>query len=108
MRKILDNHIIMSGFYKGISGISLFLTIRLLIDYLGNEGYGIWVLLFTVFQLVLLMDFGVQSTLKTQIPVLVHENKREKISTLINSTYRTSILIAVLSPLGTSASAFLN
>ena len=96
MRKILDNHIIMSGFYKGISGISLFLTIRLLIDYLGNEGYGIWVLLFTVFQLVLLMDFGVQSTLKTQIPVLVHENKREKISALINSTYRTSILIAVL------------
>jgi O-antigen/teichoic acid export membrane protein len=96
MRKILDNHIIMSGFYKGISGISLFLTIRLLIDYLGNEGYGIWVLLFTVFQLVLLMDFGVQSTLKTQIPVFVHENKIERISALINSTYRTSILIAFL------------
>ncbi len=86
----------MSGVYKGISGISLFLTIRLLIDYLGNEGYGIWTLLFTVFQLVLLMDFGVQSTLKTKIPLFVHENKREKIAALINSTYQTSILIAVL------------
>ncbi|MEZ4786918.1 MAG: hypothetical protein R2790_03340 [Flavobacterium haoranii] len=96
MQKILNNHIIMSGIYKGISGMSLFLSIRLMIDYLGDENYGIWVLLFTLFQLVLLMDFGVQSTLKTKIPVYLHENKLKKVSNIINATYKISIIIAVL------------
>ena len=50
MKRFLNNHILMSGFYKGISGLSLFLSIRLLIDYLGNESYGVWVLVFTFFQ----------------------------------------------------------
>lgn len=96
MNKILNNHIIMSGFYKGISGLSLFVSIRLLIDYLGEENYGIWVLVFTLFQLVLLMDFGIQSTLKTKIPVFVHENKIEKLSSYISSTYKISLLIAAI------------
>lgn len=96
MQKILNNHIIMSGIYKGISGMSLFLSIRLMIDYLGNESYGIWVLLFTLFQLVLLMDFGIQSTLKTKIPVYIHENKTNKINNIINATYKISIVIAIL------------
>ena len=67
LKKISNNHLIMSGIYKGISGISLFVSIRLLLDYLGAENYGLWVLVFTLFQLVLLMDFGVQSSLKTKI-----------------------------------------
>lgn len=96
MNKILNNHIIMSGFYKGISGLSLFVSIRLLIDYLGEGNYGVWVLIFTLFQLVLLMDFGIQSTLKTKIPVFVHENKIEKLSSYISSTYKISLLIAAI------------
>ena len=95
MQKISNNHIIMSGIYKGISGMSLFLSIRLMIDYLGDENYGVWVLLFTLFQLVLLMDFGVQSTLKTKIPIYLHENKKDKIAKIINTTYKISIFIAI-------------
>lgn len=84
----------MSGFYKGVSGLSLFISIRLLLDYLGNDNYGLWVLVFTLFQLVLLMDFGIQSSLKTRIPVLVHENKIELIKSYIKSTYKISGYIA--------------
>lgn len=94
MQKLLNNHIIMSGFYKGISGMSLFLSIRLMIDYLGDQNYGIWVLLFTLFQLVLLMDFGIQSTLKTKIPIYQHEGNQIKIQEIINATYKISIFIA--------------
>lgn len=94
LARISNNHLIMSGFYKGISGLSLFVSIRLLIDYLGNENYGLWVLVFTLFQLVLLMDFGIQSSLKTKIPVLVHEEKFELIKSYIKSTYKISIYIA--------------
>ncbi len=95
MQKLLNNHIIMSGFYKGISGMSLFLSIRLMIDYLGDQNYGIWVLLFTLFQLVLLMDFGIQSTLKTKIPIYQHEGNQIKIQEIINATYKISIFIAL-------------
>lgn len=93
MHKFLNNHIIMSGFYKGISGLSLFISIRLLIDYLGNENYGIWVLIFTLFQLVLLMDFGIQSSLKTKIPVFVHEQKNKELKEFIATVYKFSLII---------------
>lgn len=84
----------MSGFYKGVSGLSLFISIRLLLDYLGNDNYGLWVLVFTLFQLVLLMDFGIQSSLKTKIPVLIHEQKLDLIKSYIKSTYKISGYIA--------------
>lgn len=80
----------MSGFYKGVSGLCLFISIRLLLDYLGNDNYGLWVLVFTLFQLVLLMDFGIQSSLKTKIPVLIHEQKLDLIKSYIKSTYKIS------------------
>lgn len=85
----------MSGFYKGGSGLALFISIPLLIKYLGNEDYGIWVLVFTVFQWVLLMDFGIQSALKTKIPILLHHNEIELIKGYIKSTYKYGAYIAL-------------
>jgi O-antigen/teichoic acid export membrane protein len=87
----------MSGFYKGISGISLFVTIRLLMDYLGQDNYGLWVLVFTLFQLVLLMDFGLQSSLKTKIPIILKENHIENLKIYIKTNYvLTGILAATI------------
>lgn len=94
LQKISNNHLIMSGLYKGISGISLFVTIRLLMDYLGQENYGLWVLVFTLFQLVLLMDFGIQSSLKTKIPVLIAENNLDMIKSYIKTNYFLTIILA--------------
>lgn len=85
----------MSGFYKGGSGLALFISIPLLIQYLGNEDYGIWVLVFTVFQWVLLMDFGIQSALKTKIPILLHHNEIKLIKGYIKSTYKYGAYIAL-------------
>ena len=94
-KKLKDNHLIMSGFYKGVSGLSLFVSIPILIDYLGKDNYAVWVLAFTLFQFVLLMDFGIQSSLKTKIPVLLHENKLDLLKSYIKTTYKISIYIAV-------------
>ncbi|WP_339889646.1 oligosaccharide flippase family protein [uncultured Flavobacterium sp.] len=96
MKKILENHLIMSGLYKAASGLSLFLSIRILIDFLGVEEYGLWVLIFTIFQWVLLMDFGIQSSLKTKIPVLLHENKLDLLKSYIKTTYKFSTYIGFL------------
>lgn len=100
MKKILENHLIMSGLYKAGSGLSLFLSIRILIDFLGVEEYGLWVLIFTFFQWILLMDFGIQSSLKTKVPVLLHENKLDLLKSYIKTTYKFSAYIALIIFLG--------
>ena len=71
MKRLLglrQNQMVLSGFYKALSGIALFVSIPVLIKYLGNVEYGLWVLVSTLFQWVLLMDFGLSSVLKTKIP----------------------------------------
>ena len=94
IKKISNNHVVMSGFYKAVSGLAMFFSIRLLIDYLGSENYGVWVLVFTLFQLVLLMDFGVQSSLKTKIPVFVHQGDWLGLKAFVGSIYKISFGIA--------------
>lgn len=85
----------MSGFYKGVSGLSLFISIPLLIRYLGDSDYGLWVLVFALFQWVLLMDFGLASVLKTKIPVLIYENKQDILKSYLKSTYKITAFIAL-------------
>lgn len=85
----------MSGLYKGVSGLSLFISIPILIGYLGEADYGFWVLVFALFQWVLLMDFGLASVLKTKIPVLIHENKTDLLKSYLRSTYKLTAYIAV-------------
>ena len=94
--QLKNNHLVMSGFYKGISGLSLFVSIPILIQYLGHDNYGIWVLVFTLFQWVLLMDFGIQSSLKTKIPVLFHQNQIDLIKSYIKTTYLYGVYLAIL------------
>lgn len=73
LQKLKNNHLLMSGFYKGISGLSLFLSIPLLIGYFGDTNYGLWVMVFALFQWVFSMDFGLSSVLKTKIPILTFQ-----------------------------------
>lgn len=93
-KRLTDNHIVMSGFYKAVSGLSLFVSIHLLFKYLGIANYGVWTLVFTLFQWVLLMDFGLASVLKTKIPELQHSGNSNLINSYIYSTYRTCVKIA--------------
>jgi len=93
--RLTSNHLVMSGFYKGLSGLSLFVSIPFLIRYLGHEDYGIWVLVFTLFQWVLAMDFGIQSSLKTKIPILLQEEGVDFVKSYIKMTYKLSAYIAL-------------
>lgn len=61
--KITSNHLVMSGLYKCVSGLSLFISIPILIHYLGDTDYGLWVLFFALFQWVLLIDFSLASVI---------------------------------------------
>lgn len=95
IRKITGNHLVMSGLYKGVSGLSLFISIPILIHYLGDTDYGLWVLVFALFQWVLLMDFGLASVLKTKVPILIHENRKDLLKSYLKSTYKITAYIAL-------------
>ena len=95
LRPLLNNHLFMSAFYKAISGLSLFVSIPILISYLGSTIYGVWVLVFTLFQWVLMMDFGLSSVLKTKIPELQHSGNVNLISAYIKAAYVGCCYIAV-------------
>lgn len=96
LKQLTNNHLFMSAFYKGISGLSLFVSIPILIHYLGLTNYGVWVLIFTLFQLVLLMDFGLASVLKTKIPELEYSGNVGKVNAYIKSTYKISVYITLV------------
>jgi O-antigen/teichoic acid export membrane protein len=96
LRFLLNNHIFMSAFYKAISGLCLFISIPLLILYLGNTNFGVWILVFTLFQWILLMDFGLSSVLKTEIPKLQHTGNTQLVNAYIKSTYQICCYISLV------------
>lgn len=91
-----QNQMVLSGLYKAISGLALFVSIPLLIRYLGNVEYGLWILVSTLFQWVLLMDFGLASVLKTKIPELKILGNISLLNAYIKSTYKISCYIALI------------
>lgn len=93
---LFKNQLFMSAFYKAISGLSLFVSIPILIHYFGVTNYGVWVLVFTLFQWVLLMDFGLSSVLKTKIPELRHSGNTGLINSYIKSAYVICCYIALI------------
>lgn len=96
-RILFQNNLFLSGIYKGISGLSLFISIPLLIQFLGENSFSIWVLIFALFQWILLMDLGISSVLKTKIPVLKLENNPSQLNAYIKSTYKITTGIAFFS-----------
>lgn len=96
LKRLYKNQLIASAFYKGTTGITLFLSISILLNYLGSSSYGIWVLLYTVFQWFLFMDFGVSNVLKTKIPELLAHNDYSTINSYIKSSYLISAVIGLI------------
>lgn len=88
------NQMVLSGCYKAISGLALFVSIPLLIKYFGNAEYGLWILVSTLFQWVLLMDFGLASALKTKVPELRLSGNIALLNAYVKSTYKSSCYIA--------------
>lgn len=86
----------MSAFYKAISGLCMFVSLPILLHYLGNTNFGVWVLVFALFQWILLMDFGLSSVLKTIIPELKHAGNLKLMNSYVKSTYIICCYIALV------------
>jgi len=85
-----------SAIFKGLTGFFMFISISFLVRYLGETGYGIWVLIFSFFQWGLYFDFGVSNVLKSKIPELISKKHNYLIDLFIAESLKITILIALI------------
>lgn len=86
----------LSSIFKGLTGFFMFISISFLIRYLGETGYGIWVLIFSFFQWGLYFDFGISNVLKSKIPELISKKKEELINDFISESLKITVFIALV------------
>lgn len=67
LSKRVNNHIFLSFLLKGISIILSFLLIPITLKYLGNNIYGVWVVLLSIMSWIGLMDIGIGNGLRNKL-----------------------------------------
>jgi len=92
----LTSQAALSSIFKGLTGFFMFISISLLVRYLGETGYGIWVLIFSFFQWGLYFDFGISNVLKSKIPELLSKRREDLISDFISESLKITAVIALL------------
>jgi O-antigen/teichoic acid export membrane protein len=92
----LSNQAAQSAIFKGLTGFFMFISISFLVRYLGETGYGIWVLVFSFFQWGLYFDFGISNVLKSKIPELISKKLENQINDFISESLKLSTIIGVL------------
>jgi O-antigen/teichoic acid export membrane protein len=78
--------LVYSLIFKIISLILVFLTTSLTFKYLGKSAYGVWVTIYSIISWVYFLDFGFSNVIKTKLPTLLQDKKRE-INVLISTIY---------------------
>jgi O-antigen/teichoic acid export membrane protein len=94
--KKLSGQAAQSAIFKGLTGFFMFISISFLVRYLGETGYGIWVLVFSFFQWGLYFDFGVSNVLKSKIPELISKKQESLINHFIAESIKITVLIALV------------
>ena len=72
--KVLKTNISFGLLYKLISLLFIYLTVPILLDYLGAEYYGIWVTLFALLNAAYFMDLGIALGLKNKLTEALAKN----------------------------------
>lgn len=82
-----------------------FIQVPLLLNYLGKESYGFWIVLFSILQWVTIFDFGIANGLRNIIPKLLHEKKESEINSYLVCS---CMLLIFISAVGISVSFTFN
>lgn len=95
-RNILFKNISLGILYKALSMGLVFFTIPLLLNYLEEEKYGIWVTVFSVVNVVLYLDGGIGNGLKTKLSSAISLKKVELSKSYITTAYIIVLAISFL------------
>jgi O-antigen/teichoic acid export membrane protein len=81
------NQLKKSFIYKIIGVIISFFLIRLMIQYLGIEMYGIWVVILTFINWIIFFDFGITNGIKNKLTEALSNNDYELSKEYISTGY---------------------
>ena len=87
--------IILSFLTRGISIFLSFFVVRLTIGYLGNDLYGIWVVLFSIITWLSLFDIGVGNGLRNKLTIALSRNDLTEARSYISTAYIILSALAV-------------
>jgi Na+-driven multidrug efflux pump len=93
---LLKSQFLLSAFFKGLTGVIMFLSVSFLIAFFGDKTYGVWVLILSMFQWSLFFDFGISNVLKTKIPEFVVKNETKNTNEYITTSYISTGILALL------------
>lgn len=94
--KVLKSNISFGLFYKVISLLFIYLTVPVLLDYLGAEYYGIWVTIFALLNAAYFMDLGISLGLKNKLTESLAKNDLLGARTYISTAYFSIIIISII------------
>lgn len=93
--------------YRAVAILTSFLTVPLMIGYMGQEQFGVWSTLLTVMSWIVFFDLGIGNGLRNKVAESLAKNERIEAGNYIASGYTLIGLIATaLWLLGTAGSYF--
>lgn len=85
-----------SVFFKAGALLASFITIPIMIDYLGLEKFGVWSTILSVMTWLVLFDLGIGNGLKNRVSESIAKNNRQQTHSFISAGYSLIGCIAVL------------
>ncbi|MCB0476205.1 MAG: hypothetical protein KDC69_11045, partial [Flavobacteriaceae bacterium] len=76
--RLIKKNISLGVLYKIFNLGIVFITLPILLKYLGTEQYGVWVTLFSIINTVIYLDGGIINGLKTKLAEVLSVNDFQK------------------------------
>lgn len=90
----LARHSLASGIMKPISMLLSYISVPILLNYLGIEKYGAWMVILSVLSWMAYFDIGIGNGLRNKLTESLAQGDTEKSRELISSAYKMIALIA--------------
>lgn len=87
---------IKSYIFQFMSILLSFLNVRLFLDFLGDDGYSTWLVIFSIAGLIYALDLGIGSSVRNQLARLMARNVTSKAQARLVITYYKLILVFAL------------
>lgn len=85
--KVLKSNISLGMVWKFFNILFIYLTVPLLLTYLGAEYYGVWVTIFTILNAAYFMDFGISLGVKNKVTESIAKKDLLAAKTYISTAY---------------------
>lgn len=89
-------HIVASFGFKALAMFISFLLVPLSIDYLGQENYGIWLVVSSLISWFTFLDFGVGNGLRNTLAEMLAKNKSDEAKSVVSVAYISLTAFALL------------